>query len=63
MLAVVIGKIHVIKQHKSKTAFVCQAGLYRYKQMPFGVAIASATNHKALDVTQSSTNKNYAWDT
>ena len=43
-------QIPVRKQDRDKTAFVCHAGLYRYKRMPFGLTNAPATFQRTLDI-------------
>lgn len=43
-------QIPVAKKDRDKTAFVCHAGLYRYKRMPFGLTNAPATFQRTLDI-------------
>ena len=46
----VYWQIPLRKQDREKTAFVCHAGLYRYKRMPFGLTNAPATFKRTLDI-------------
>lgn len=52
-------QVPVAPKDRDKTAFVCHAGLYRFKRMPFGLTNAPATFQRAIDIILSQ----YKWKT
>ena len=40
----------VAKNDRDETAFVCHAGLFRYKHMPFGLTNAPASFQRTFDI-------------
>ena len=50
-------QLPVAKQDQDKTAFVCHAGLFRYKRMPSGLTNAPASFQRTLDILLS----RYKW--
>ena len=43
-------QINLLKRDRHKTAFVCHAGTYQYKRMPFGITNAPACFQRAFDM-------------
>lgn len=43
-------QVPVAAEDRDKTAFVCHAGLYRFKRMPFDLTNAPATFQRAVDI-------------
>jgi len=46
-------QVVVNPQDRDKTAFICPRGMYRYKNMPFGLCNAGATFQRLMDVVMS----------
>lgn len=44
-------QVPATEEDKTKTAFVCHAGTYRYKRMPLGLQNAIGTFYRALDIS------------
>ena len=46
-------QIKVAPQDRDKTTFICPRGMYRYRNMPFGLCNAGATFQRLMDVVMS----------
>ena len=46
-------QIQVAPQDRDKTTFICLRGMYRYRNMPFGLCNAGATFQRLMDVVMS----------